>query len=112
VNDPSKLDVSDYFGAAVTGIIAGIGGAMAWFIGAKNKITERMDTQERDLKIRLDGQDVELNKHTTQLAVIHTNQDHMSNRLDEIRECTNTTNEKLGDLSETLTQVLLAVKKH
>lgn len=107
MNDPTKLDMSDYFSAAVTGLVAGVGGAMAWFINSKNKLTSRMDLQEE----KMNGHAAKHYNHETQLAVIHTNQDHMSNRLDEIRLSAKETISKLGDLSDTLTQVLLAVKK-
>lgn len=79
---------------------------MAWFMGSKNKLIARMDAQEE----KMDSHTAKHFSHETQLAVIHANQDHMSNRLDEIRECTNNTNEKLSDLSDTLMQVLVAVK--
>jgi hypothetical protein len=35
----------------------------------------------------------------------------MSNRLDEIRECTNDTNGKVDKLAEALTDVLLAIQR-
>ena len=80
---------------------------MAWFMGSKNNLTARMDAQDE----KMDEHTAKHYSHETQLAVIHTNQDHLSHRLDEIRECATTTNEKLNDLSDTLMQVLVAVKR-
>ena len=50
-------------------------------------------------------------EHEAQLRVIHTNQDHLTNRLNEIRECTQDTTEKVSELSEKLTDVLIAMRK-
>ena len=107
MSDPVKLDASDWLAATVTGVVAGVGGAMAWFAGSKNKLTARMDAQEVRMNIHTEKHF----SHETQLAVIHTNQDHLSHRLDEIRECTRDTNDKITTLTETVTQILMVIKR-
>jgi hypothetical protein len=96
MSDPSKLDTSDWFSAIVAGVVAGFGAFAAMFTRSKAHIYKRIDTQEA----RMDAYDKISNDHSTQLAVIHTNQDHMSNRLDEIRKCGEETNRKLDRLLE------------
>lgn len=89
MSDPTKLDFADWFAVVATAILSGIGGAMAWFNSTKKTILARVDTMERSV-----------DAHVTQLAVIHTNQDHITNRLEEIREMTQDTSRKLDTLME------------
>ncbi len=69
VSDPTKLDISDWFAAIVTGIIAGIGGAMAWFNGSKRDLNARMgeidDKLEKHEKLDAD-------RHETQMIAMTT----------------------------------------
>ena len=105
MSDPSKLDTAEWVG--ILGLIGGfITGIAAWIHRMTKPYNDRIAALEGTV-YGVPGQE----GHDTKLAVIRANQDHMTNRLDEIRECTNTTNEKLSDLSDTLTQVLLAVRK-
>lgn len=88
MSDP-KLDFADWFAVIAAAIITGIGGAMAWFNGTKKVILARVDTMEEVV-----------NAHVTQLAVIQANQFHITNRLEEIRQMTQATSQKLDMLMD------------
>ena len=96
MSDPSKLDPSDWLSAIMAGVIAGFGAFAAMFTRSKANIYRRIDKQDE----RMNACEKIASEHSTQLAVIHTNQDHMSHRLDEIRECGEETNRKLDRLLE------------
>jgi chromosome segregation ATPase len=104
--DPSKLDFADWFAVVTTGLVTGIGGAMAWFSHQTKKMDERMGQVEENAE-KWDARHAE---HVTQLAVIHTNQDHMTERLDEIRTAANSTNEKLDELAGNIVKVLMSTR--
>ena len=97
------LDPNDWLGIAATSILTGIGSAMAWFNGKekviKRELGDRMATIEL---VQLKHADLH-STHKTELAVIHSNQDHLSSRLDELREGIHSMDEKLD-------RVLLAVR--
>jgi hypothetical protein len=99
MSDPSKLDLGDWLAAIITGSLAGLASAAAWFRGSKERIYVRINEQES----RMDAHEKTTNAHSTELAVIHTNQDHMSHRLDEIRRCGERTNQKLDAVLEAMT---------
>lgn len=94
MSDPQHLDFGDWFQIAVGSLVTGMGGAMAWFSGAKKKMEARMTSIE----------DVH-GKQTTELAVIHSNQDHLSSRMDEVRELGLSAHRKLDE-------VLREVRRH
>lgn len=81
------LDLSDWFTIVASSIVSGLLGAMSWFMGTKRKLETRMDAYE-----------AVQSKHDTQLAVIHTNQDHLSNRMDEVRELAIAAHDKLDEV--------------
>lgn len=107
MNDPRSLDIGDWVGLAGTALLAGIGGAMAWFRTSTAKLHARMQTVEDEMKEwdRLHA------AHTTQLAVVETCQQNTAERLGKIDETTRDTNAKIEHLNETLTQVLLAIQR-
>ena len=103
--DPQKLDVGDW--AAVVALVsAGVGSVMAWF---------RRGNQSRDARISLlegtvyggPGQA----GHETQLAVIRTCQENTNRNLEELKDTTKDTNEKVSELSERLMDVLVELKR-
>lgn len=75
MSDPQHLDAGDWLAVAATSLVTGVGGAMAWFTGTKKKIESRMLNYEQTQAT-----------HTTDLAVIRITQDHLSERMDEVRE--------------------------
>lgn len=88
------LSPGDWLTVVATSLITGIGGAMAWFSGAK-----------KELESRMAGYEETQSDHKTELAVIHSNQDHLSNRMDEVRELGLSAHRKLDE-------VLREVKRH
>lgn len=108
--DPKPLDVGDW--AGVVGLVGtGVGFLVAWFNKARQKINDRMDMAETRMDQHVESSNLKHAQHSTQLAVIHSNQDHLTNRLDEIRATTTTTNEKIDTLAETMTKVLLEIRR-
>ena len=79
---------------------------MAWFRRITKPYNERVRALEAQVELHKDRHA----EHETQLAVIHTNQDHMSNRLDEIRETTQDTNKKIDGVAGTLTEFIMTLK--
>jgi len=107
VADPSKLDLSDWISIIGSSIIAGVGGAMAWFNGSKNKLHARLDFLEADMR-KWDESHAD---HSTQIAVLTNCQDNTEKSLVQIKETTRDTNESIKDLSKTVTQVLLSIQE-
>ena len=105
--DPSKMDLSDWISIIGSSIIAGIGGAMAWFNGSKNKLHARLDFLEADMR-KWDESHAD---HTTQLAVLTNCQDNTEKSLVQIKETTRDTNTALKELSKTMTDVLLSIQE-
>lgn len=104
--NPVGLDTGDWIGLIVTCLIAGAGGAMAFFRRGTQKLNDRIDLVEEDMK-EWDKLHAE---HNTQLAVVKTCQENTQERLEQIDETTRDTNQSIKDLSNTLTQVLLAIQ--
>jgi len=106
VADPSKLDLSDWVSIIGSSCIAGVGAAMAWFNGSKNKLHARLDFLEADMR----KWDESHAKHSTEIAVVQTCQENTAMQLEAIGLTTRDTNENLKELSQTVTQVLLAIQ--
>jgi ABC-type Zn2+ transport system substrate-binding protein/surface adhesin len=106
VADPTKLDFSDWFTVVVAGIISGLGGAMAWFNSSNNKLHARLDIMEADMR----QWDEKHAAHATEIAVVQTCQENTAQQLEAISATTRDTNENLKELSQTVTQVLLAIQ--
>lgn len=73
---------------------------MAWFNGHKKAIDARVASVECDVI-----------GHTTSIAVVQSCQENTRQRLDEICETTRDTNQSLKELSQTITQLALWIKK-
>jgi hypothetical protein len=89
-----------------TALVSGVGGAMAWFNSSNNKRDARMDFLEADMR----NWDAAHAKHSTDIAVIETCQEATAKHLESIWQTTRDTNENLKELSQTVTQVLLALQ--
>lgn len=87
MSDPQHLDAGDLLSVVVTSLMTGLGGAMAWFTGTKKKIESRMFTYEQTQS-----------SHTTDLAVIRSTQNHLSDRMDEVRELGLSAHRKLDEV--------------
>ena len=83
---------------------------MGWLGKTKALLTARVEQMESAVSKHIVNTVERHAEHETQLRVIHTNQDHLTARLDEIRGTTKATNEKLDSLGSTITSVLMAVK--
>lgn len=81
---------------------------MAWF----NHQTKETEERLKQIEANAETWNERHAEHVTQLAVIHTNQDHMTERLDEIRTAATTTNEKLDVLAENIVKVLMSGRKN
>jgi ABC-type nickel/cobalt efflux system permease component RcnA len=106
VADPSKLDFSDWFAVVSAALVSGVGAAMAWFSAGKNRMNARLDFLEADMR----QWDQKHADHTTEIAVVQTCQENTARQLEEIGITTRDTNENLKELSQTVTQVLLAIQ--
>jgi hypothetical protein len=106
VADPSKLDFSDWFALISASILAGISGAMGWFSRTKRIMDERISKVEVSMR-SWDGKHAE---HSRDLAVVQTCQENTEKQLEAIVITTRDTNENLKELSNTVTQVLLAIQ--
>ena len=104
--DTSKLDFADWFTVVATALVSGVGGAMAWFNSSNNKRDARMDFLEADMR----KWDESHAKHSTEIAVMETCQENTARQLESIGQTTRDTNENLKELSQTVTQVLLAIQ--
>jgi septal ring factor EnvC (AmiA/AmiB activator) len=100
VADPHGLDLGNWaLELAMAAVVAVLGWAMA-VLNRGRQLTER----------RLDDLEKETGAHETQLAVVQNCQINTERRLTEIKDVTRDTNEKLHELANTLTDVLLAIK--
>ena len=105
--DPAKLDISDWVSVIGSAVVAGIGASMAWFISSKNRLHARLDFVEADMR----KWDEAHAGHTTDIAIMKTCQENTAERLETINQTTRDTNENLKELSQTVTQVLLALQQ-
>jgi chromosome segregation ATPase len=80
---------------------------MAWFRGEKRAINDRIIT----LRVTMDNYEKAQAEHVTQIAVLETCQKNTEARLDTITEVTGDTNRKIDGLHDTLTDVLLTLKR-
>jgi hypothetical protein len=106
VADPSKLDFSDWFSVVATSLVAGMGAALGFFRTSNNK----RDTRIRQVEDAMRQWDERHATHTTDIAVIETCQENTAKQLEAIGVTTRDTNENLKELSQTVTQVLLAIQ--
>jgi hypothetical protein len=106
VADPTKLDFADWFSVVVAAIVSGVGAAMAWFSGSKRRIHGKIADVEAAMTLWNDRHA----KHSTDIAVIETCQENTAKQLESISLTTRDTNENLKELSQTVTQVLLAIQ--
>lgn len=104
--DPTKLDFADWFSVVGTAIVSGIGGAMAWFSSSKRRMHGRINSLEAAMILWNEKHAV----HTTEIAVVQTCQENTAKQLELINETTRDTNASIKELSQTITQVLLAVQ--
>ena len=104
--DPTRLDFSDWFAVVATGIVSGIGGAMAWFNSSKHRLHTRMTEMEQTMGTWNEKHA----HHSTDIAVVQTCQENTAKQLELIGITTRDTNENLKELSQTVTQVLLAIQ--
>ena len=74
---------------------------MAWFRGEKRKLNDRVQKVEE----LCTGQQ-------TQLTVLRICQENTQERLEEIRQTSRDTNEKLSDVQTTLTEVAMEIHKN
>ena len=96
--------------AILAGIVSGISGAMAWFRRSKAAIHQRINDVEDAMRLKIQEVEDITHIHTTDLAVVKTNQTNHLDRLDLIQEMTRDTNQKVDALARTLTDVLLEIK--
>lgn len=104
--DLSKIDFADWFAVVVGGMVSGVGAAMAWFSSSKRRMHDRLSAMDCVMA----GWNDRHAKHTTDIAVIQTCQESTAKQLDAIGITTRDTNENLKELSQTITQVLLAIQ--
>jgi hypothetical protein len=107
VADPSKFDLSDWISIIGASALSGIGAAMAWFNSSKNRLNARLDFVEADMR----KWDESHAGHTTEIAIVKTCQENTAERLEIINQTTRDTNENMKELSQTITQVLLALQQ-
>jgi hypothetical protein len=100
------MDLSDWISIIGSSIIAGVGGAMAWFNSSKNRLHARIDFLEADMR-KWDESHAD---HTTQIAVLSTCQENTSRQLESINVTTRDTNDSVKELNKTITQALLAMQ--
>lgn len=80
---------------------------MAWFRGEKKSMNEKIAI----LRTSMDDYERAHAEHATQIAVLETCQKNTELRLDSISEVTVDTNRKIDGLHDTLTDVLLTLKR-
>lgn len=100
MND-QHLGLADWIAILASSVIAGIVSAMGWFTGKERALKSRMNALEARQIKHAEMQ----SEQKTELAVIHSNQDHMSSRMDEVRELGLSAHRKLDE-------VLREVKRH
>ena len=105
--DPTKLDFADWFALVATAILSGIGGAMGWFSASKRRMHDRITGVETAMREWHEKHA----DHTTEIAVMKSCQENTAERLETINQTTRDTNESLKELSQTVTQVLIALQK-
>ena len=88
------MSASDWLSIVAASMITGIGSAMAWFSGTKSTLEARMVACEKTQS-----------DHQTELAVITSNHNHLSSRMDEVRELGLSAHHKLDE-------VLMEVRRH
>lgn len=99
------LTVSDWFAVIVTGIIAGISSAMAWVSGKERAIRKDLGDRMAIIEsIQSKHADIQ-SEQKIELAVIHSNHVHVTERMDEVREIGLSAHRKLDEL-------LREVKRH
>lgn len=104
MND-QHLTVSDWFAVIVTGMMTGIGSAMAWVSGKERAIRKDLGDRMAAIEsIQFKHADIQ-SEQKIELAVIHSNHTHLTERIDEVREIGLSAHRKLDEL-------LREVKRH
>jgi SMC interacting uncharacterized protein involved in chromosome segregation len=109
VNDPQRLDIGDWaltvLAGIFIGIVSGLGTAMAWFRGSKNRIYERIDAIEANASKQKDKLGEEIrdiwknhNEHEAQLRVMSNCQANILQSLQRMEKATEKQDEKLDEL--------------
>ena len=91
---PKGMELSDWLLFIITSMVSGVGTAMAWFRTAKKKMYERIAEMEGKISMHTDLHA----KTATDMALLHLNQDHITERLEEIKETTARTRDTLDEV--------------
>lgn len=98
--------VEDWAGALMasifTGLMAGIGGAMAWFKGSKAKIHLRIDEVEG----KVDAFQEQKATHDVRLERVETCQENTSVSLTDLKEGQKALHEKMDNLSSDIIKAI------
>ena len=95
------ITIGEWLAAAVATILS----ALAGTFGGMRYGKSQMLIQIGDLRD-------DMNNHVTQLAVLKTCQSNTEERLDEIKETIVDTNNKVTQLNQNLTQILISLSKN
>ena len=104
MNEPRLLDLSNWALELATAAFAVLLGAIL------TAITRNKQRHEQQVQERLNHLEGELHEHETRLSVVQTCQVNTAERLNEIRETTQNTNEKIEAVQKALMDVLVALK--
>ena len=99
MSEPTGISYGDWLAAAVTILLAALGGIMGWIKSGKKEVHDRLVYLEKNMS-----------EHETRLAVVQTCQENTAERLTEIKETTVDTNSKVEHLNETLTKLLVTIQ--
>jgi hypothetical protein len=95
--------------AILLGVTSGVVAAMSWFNRTKHKMYDLIEASKQKVTERVNLVETQVILHrelhaktTTQLALIQNNQDHLSLRMEDLRE---TTDKMDGKLDKVLSEV-------
>ena len=122
MSEPIHDTVAEYvlkvLGYAVTGALSGLGVAMGWFRRQRIHLEDTMIEGQRRTHERIDQVRVEMQayaggqaSHATDIAVLQAHQENNVSRLEEIQATTRQTNQKVDNLAEQMTDILMEVKR-
>jgi septal ring factor EnvC (AmiA/AmiB activator) len=104
LNEPRTFDLANW---ALELATAGFAAILAAILAAVTRNKQRKDQAMHE---RLAHVEQEVHEHETKLSVIQTCQINTAERLNEIRETTQNTNEKISAVQQGLMDVLVAIK--
>jgi K+ transporter len=113
VADPQhgNLDLLGWVQFIAAAVVTALGSVLAWWKTTRQGLYRKVDEAKQTMETDLKQVEAMVQMHDTKIAVLQTQQINTHQQLQAIHEDTREIRDKIGGLSDTLTDVLLEIKR-